>query len=91
MHVTTDLTVACVCVIKDSLFGEMYSGGRVPVSPVAFLSTWWHTAGGHLEGYQQQDAHEFYLNALSGLVRHHQHVIVAVGPSPRFCCSPEFT
>lgn len=55
--------------LQDSLFGEMYSSGRMPISPVAFLRTWWHTAGGHLEGYQQQDSHEFYLNALSGLVR----------------------
>lgn len=54
---------------QDALFGEVYGGGRAPVSPVAFLRTWWHAAGGHLEGYQQQDAHEFYLNALSGLVR----------------------
>lgn len=54
--------------MQDALFGEAYGGGRAALSPVAFLRAWWHSAGGHLEGYQQQDAHEFYLNALSGLV-----------------------
>ena len=53
---------------QDVLFAQLYSGSRAPLSPVDFLHAWWHSAGGHLEGYQQQDSHEFYLSALSGLV-----------------------
>ena len=39
----------------------------MPFSPVRFLDTWWRSAGGSLAGYQQQDAHEFYLSLLDGL------------------------
>ena len=53
---------------QDALYGAVYGGGRGPISPVALLHAWWRSAGGHLEGYQQQDSHEFYLTALSGLV-----------------------
>lgn len=49
------------------MFSEAYSGHRVPFSPVRFLDTWWRSAGGSLAGYQQQDAHEFYLSLLDGL------------------------
>ena len=44
-----------------------YSGERAPLRPSAFLHAWWQQAEHHLAGYQQQDAHEFYLSALSGL------------------------
>lgn len=55
---------------QDNIFSEAYSGHRVPFSPIRFLDTWWRSAGGSLAGYQQQDAHEFYLSLLDGLSQH---------------------
>lgn len=52
--------------MQDALFSKAYSGDRKPLSPSNFLATWWQHAGS-LVGYQQQDAHEFFLFALSGL------------------------
>lgn len=60
-------SATCLSCELESLFSEAYGGCRTPVSPVAFLHAWWLSAGGHLEGYQQQDSHEFYLSALSCL------------------------
>ena len=54
---------------QDGLYSAAYSGAHVPYSPTSFLASWWKHAGEHLEGYQQQDAHEFYLYTLSGLAR----------------------
>ena len=53
--------------LQDHVFSEAYSGQRLPFSPVKFLDTWWRSAEGSLAGYQQQDAHEFYLSLLDGL------------------------
>lgn len=53
--------------MQDGLYSAAYSGKHVPYSPTSFLASWWKHAGEHLEGYQQQDAHEFYLYTLSGL------------------------
>lgn len=44
----------------------MYSGSRAPFSPSEFLYHWWRHADS-LAGYQQQDAHEFYLSLLEGM------------------------
>ncbi|EIE26302.1 hypothetical protein COCSUDRAFT_58842 [Coccomyxa subellipsoidea C-169] len=52
---------------QDELFSAAYSGASSPFSPAAFLYAWWCHADHHLAGYQQQDAHEFYLFTLSGL------------------------
>jgi hypothetical protein len=52
---------------QDGVFSAAYSGASQPFSPAAFLYAWWCHADHHLAGYQQQDAHEFYLFALSGL------------------------
>jgi hypothetical protein len=48
------------------VFGEVYSGNRQPFSPAEFLYQWWRFADS-LAGYQQQDAHEFFLSLLEGL------------------------
>lgn len=53
--------------LQDTIFAEAYGGERRPYSPVRFLDTWWRNAEGSLAGYQQQDAHEFYLSLLDGL------------------------
>ncbi|CAL8466572.1 g6108 [Coccomyxa elongata] len=57
----------CLSCELDGLFSAAYSGASAPFSPAAFLYAWWCHAEHHLAGYQQQDAHEFYLYALSGL------------------------
>jgi hypothetical protein len=59
------------------VFGEVYSGNRQPFSPAEFLYQWWRFADS-LAGYQQQDAHEFYLSLLEGL----SGSMVALGPPP---------
>lgn len=51
---------------QDNIFSAVYCGERAPLSPAAFLYHWWRLAG-HLAGYQQQDAHEFYLSLLEGI------------------------
>ena len=66
------LQPAFACAIQDGIFSEAYSAARAPFSPASFLYAWWQHADHHLAGYSQQDAHEFYLYALSGLA----------GPSP---------
>lgn len=60
-------TSLCLSRLQDHIFSEAYSGQRLPFSPVKFLDTWWRSAEGSLAGYQQQDAHEFYLSLLDGL------------------------
>jgi hypothetical protein len=44
----------------------VYSGKRVPFSPADFLYHWWLSDEG-LAGYQQHDAHEFFLSLLDKL------------------------
>ncbi|GLC60015.1 hypothetical protein PLESTB_001563900 [Pleodorina starrii] len=56
----------CLSCELDAVFAAAYSGDRAPLSPTDFLYSWW-TFADSLAGYRQQDAHEFYLSALSGL------------------------
>ncbi|EFJ42481.1 hypothetical protein VOLCADRAFT_67026 [Volvox carteri f. nagariensis] len=58
--------VPCLSCELDAVFAAAYSGDRAPLSPTDFLYSWW-TFADSLAGYRQQDAHEFYLSALSGL------------------------
>jgi Ubiquitin carboxyl-terminal hydrolase len=62
---------------QDAVFSAAYSGERAPYSPTSFLHSWWRHAENHLAGYQQNDAHEFYLYTLSGL----GHSMVAPPPA----------
>lgn len=62
---------------QDTVFGEVYSGNRQPFSPAEFLYQWWRFADS-LAGYQQQDAHEFYLSLLEGM----SGSMVPLGPPP---------
>lgn len=54
----------CTCCELDNLFSEIYSGETVPYGPISFLATTWR-ASSELAGYAQQDAHEFFINALN--------------------------
>ncbi|KAK9841837.1 hypothetical protein WJX81_006458 [Elliptochloris bilobata] len=57
----------CLSCELNAVFSAAYSGVHAPYSPAEFLDAWWRHAEHHLAGYQQQDAHEFYLYALAGL------------------------
>jgi len=57
-----------VCEISR-LFQEFYSGAKTPLVPHVLLHmTWTHSH--HLAGYEQQDAHEFFIATLNLLHRH---------------------
>ena len=55
------------CAMQGAVFSDAYSGAKEPLTLAAFLHTWWLNAECHQASYQQQDAHEFYLNALQGM------------------------
>ncbi|GIL52974.1 hypothetical protein Vafri_8702, partial [Volvox africanus] len=71
----------CLSCELDAVFAAAYSGARAPLSPTDFLYSWW-TFADSLAGYRQQDAHEFYLSALSGLTAAviTEHGVTAVQP-----------
>jgi hypothetical protein len=62
----TDQPPCIPCAVQDSIFADMYSGSRSPLSPTEFLYQWWRYAE-PMANYDQQDAHEFYLSLLEGL------------------------
>jgi ubiquitin carboxyl-terminal hydrolase 22/27/51 len=55
--------IVCELVI---IFQEFYSGNRVPYVPYHLLHQVW-TQVKHLAGYEQQDAHEFFIAALNAI------------------------
>lgn len=56
----------CLACEMDLLFTQCFSGKQAPFSPHSFLHTMWTTAE-HFAGYEQQDAHEFLIAALSAI------------------------
>ena len=48
---------------------QFYSGQKVPHTPFKLLHLVW-THARHLAGYEQQDAHEFFIAALDVLHRY---------------------
>jgi len=56
----------CLSCELDGLFRQAYGGARAPYSPASLLLSWWAHAE-DLAGYQQQDAHEFFLSLVSAL------------------------
>ncbi|XP_066291347.1 ubiquitin carboxyl-terminal hydrolase 22-like isoform X1 [Branchiostoma lanceolatum] len=59
----------CLVCEMSRLFQEFYSGCRSPHVPFKLLHLVW-THARHLAGYEQQDAHEFFIAALDVLHRH---------------------
>ena len=59
----------CLCCDLDLLFSKAFSGEVTPHSPHQLLYSMW-TYSQELAGYEQQDAHEFFISLLNGL---HQH------------------
>ena len=56
----------CLACEMDLLFTQCFSGKQAPFSPHSFLHTMWTTAES-FAGYEQQDAHEFLIAALTAI------------------------
>lgn len=59
----------CIVCEMSRLFQEFYSGAKSPLVPHLLLHMTWQHAH-HLAGYEQQDAHEFFIATLDLLHRH---------------------
>ncbi|XP_020265798.1 ubiquitin carboxyl-terminal hydrolase 22-like isoform X2 [Asparagus officinalis] len=55
--------VSCLACDLDGVFSAVFSGERMPYSPAQFLYSWWQHST-TLAGYEQQDAHEFFISML---------------------------
>ncbi|KAJ7530222.1 hypothetical protein O6H91_15G085800 [Diphasiastrum complanatum] len=56
----------CLGCEMDAVFSAAFSGDRTPYSPAQFLYSWWRHAS-NLAGYEQQDAHEFFISTVNGI------------------------
>lgn len=77
----------CLVCEVSSLFQEFYSGNKAPLSLHKLLHLIW-THARHLAGYEQQDAHEFFIATLDVLHRHCQQyssVPLLVKDNPHHC------
>ncbi|KAF8193930.1 hypothetical protein K438DRAFT_1828278 [Mycena galopus ATCC 62051] len=54
----------CTCCEMDKLFAEIFSDEPTAYGPITFLATTWRKST-ELAGYQQQDAHEFFISTLN--------------------------
>nr|CAD1823153.1 unnamed protein product [Ananas comosus var. bracteatus] len=54
---------SCLCCEVGGVFAEVFSGEAAPYSPARFLYSWWQHSS-NLAGYEQQDAHEFFISVL---------------------------
>lgn len=55
-----------VAIELHNLVREIYSGNKKPFNPHCLLYAIWNSAG-HLAGYHQQDAHEFFMATLDSI------------------------
>ncbi|RXG62009.1 Ubiquitin carboxyl-terminal hydrolase 22 [Armadillidium vulgare] len=78
-----DSSRCLVCEISR-LFQEFYSGNKSPLILHKLLHLIW-THARHLAGYEQQDAHEFFIAALDVLHRHCQGNPPSNGDSSHTC------
>jgi len=67
-HFQVDRSMCLVCEMSG-LFQEFYSGKNTPHTPDKLLHLVW-THARHLAGYEQQDAHEFFIATLDVLHNH---------------------
>jgi len=76
-------TVEKQCIVCEMarLFQEFYSGAKNPLVPHALLHMTWQHAR-HLAGYEQQDAHEFFIATLDLL---HRDLIHRTESDPSAC------
>ncbi|KAJ6568652.1 hypothetical protein B0H19DRAFT_1024019 [Mycena capillaripes] len=54
----------CTCCEMDKIFAEIFSDEPTAYGPINFLVTTWRKSV-ELSGYQQQDAHEFFISTLN--------------------------
>lgn len=66
---TQKLSTKCLVCEISRLFQEFYSGAKGPISLHRLLHLIWNHAR-HLAGYEQQDAHEFFIATLD-ILHHH--------------------
>eukprot|EP00897_Mesotaenium_endlicherianum_P000286 jgi/Mesen1/10258/ME000778S09605 len=66
----------CLGCDMDDVFAAAFSGERTPYSPAQFLYSWWRHAE-NLAGYEQQDAHEFFISTIDGI-----HAYSSAGTAP---------
>merc|ERR1712018_840661 len=71
----------CIVCEVSRLFQEFYSGAKTPLVPHALLHMTWNAAH-RLAGYEQQDAHEFFIATLDLL---HRHLVISTKPSTSSC------
>ena len=72
---------ACIVCEIAQLFQEFFRGSASPLSPHKLLYMIW-THAHHLAGYEQQDAHEFFIALLDLL---HRHLIYRTNIQPSQC------
>ena len=59
----------CLSCEMEYLFEEIFSGNTNPFAPSQFLYSIWKYSD-YFAGYDQQDAHEFFISALNGIHAH---------------------
>jgi len=62
-------TRLCLGCETDNLVESMFNGDRIPFSPHRYLLTTWRCTD-HLAGYEQQDAHDFYISTMNAIHTH---------------------
>ncbi|EGG20150.1 hypothetical protein DFA_07270 [Cavenderia fasciculata] len=62
-------TSICFGCEMDILFGQIFSGAKMPFTPHQFLYSCWNYSN-YFAGYEQQDAHEFLISLLNGIHSH---------------------
>jgi len=72
---------ACIVCEISQLFQDFFCGQGSPLSPHKLLYMIW-THAHHLAGYEQQDAHEFFIATLDLL---HRHLIYRTSIQPSQC------
>lgn len=60
---TVEQPLTCLACLMHSLFQQLYGGERTALAPTRLLHLIW-TSAKHLAGYEQQDAHEFFMAIL---------------------------
>lgn len=73
----------CVVCEMGNLFQQFYSGQCSPHIPFKLLHLVW-THARHLAGYEQQDAHEFFIAALD-VLHHHSGGTTPTATNPAHC------
>ena len=80
-EITIGESIPLCNLLTNYYFQEFYSGAKNPLVPHALLHMTWQHAR-HLAGYEQQDAHEFFIATLDLL---HRDLIHRTESDPTAC------